>query len=408
LATKTLSRSWRRYCKEIVIREEIRMEGIGKFGPIPGNKMFEALYGTEGIIMATNTRIVHGIARGILRAAKDLRAAVIFELAKSESDLKGGYTGLTPQDFSNAVHSIAEEVGFAEWALHADHTTVKKGTEDEIKDVKSLIEAQIAAGYTSFAIDASFLFDLSEKTVLGQLQQNINVTTELATFIKEKMGGKEYGLEVEVGEIGKKDKDGLVLTTVAEATTFITELQKRGVFPNVLAIANGSTHGNIYDAQGNLIEQVSINIDRTVEIANAIDPFKVKVAQHGITGTPLKFISTKFPRGRIIKGNVGTFWQNIAWEVLEIYEPELYDEIWNWTLETYRDEAAKKGITKNDEIFGKYSKFAIKGFKDRIYNVSEETERALEAKAYAEALMFFKAFGAVGTADTVKEYLVGT
>lgn len=381
------------------------MEETIKFGPLPGNKMFEALYNTEGIIMAANTRIIPGIAKGIFRAAKNLRAAVIFELAKSESDLNGGYTGLTPQDFSNAVRSIAKEVGFAEWVLHADHITVKKGTDSEIKEVKSLIEAQIAAGYTSFAIDASFLFDLSKTTVLGQLQKNINVTTELANFVKEKMDGREFGLEVEVGEIGKKDKDGLVLTTVEEATTFIKELNKRGIFPKVLAIANGSTHGYIYDKYGNIIEQVSINIERTVEIAKAIEAFKVRIAQHGITGTPLKFINTKFPKGLILKGNVGTFWQNLAWEVFEIFEPKLYEDIWDWTLNKYRDEAAKKGITKNNEIFGKYSKFAIKEFKDRIYNVSEETKHTLEAKAYAEAMMFFKAFGAVGTADKVREYL---
>jgi len=374
-----------------------------KFGPMPGNKMFEALYDAEGIIMAVNTRIVPGVVKGIFRAAKSLRTAVIFELAKSESDLKGGYTGLTPQDFSAAVHDVANEVGFAKWVLHADHITVQKGTDDEIKEVKTLIEAQIKAGYTSFAIDASFLFDLNESTVLGQLQKNIDVTTELVGFIKDKMDGKEFGLEVEVGEIGKKDEGGLVLTTAEEAATFIKELNNRGIFPQVLAIANGSTHGNIYDEYGNLIEQISINVERTVEIAKEIEPFKVRIAQHGITGTPLKFINTKFPKGLILKGNVGTFWMNLAWEVFEIFEPQLYEDIWNWTLDTYKDAAAKKGITKNNEIFGKYSKFAIKEFKDRIYSVSEETENALEAKAYAGAMMFFKAFGAVGTADRITE-----
>jgi fructose-bisphosphate aldolase class II len=361
------------------------------------------LYDAEGIIMAVNTRIIPGVVKGIFRAAKSLRTAVIFELAKSESDLKGGYTGLTPQDFSAAVHDVANEVGFAKWVLHADHITVQKGTDDEIKEVKTLIEAQIKAGYTSFAIDASFLFDLNESTVLGQLQKNIDVTTELVGFIKDKMDGKEFGLEVEVGEIGKKDEDGLVLTTAEEAATFIKELNNRGIFPQVLAIANGSTHGNIYDEYGNLIEQISINVERTVEIAKEIEPFKVRIAQHGITGTPLKFINTKFPKGLILKGNVGTFWMNLAWEVFEIFEPQLYEDIWNWTLDTYKDAAAKKGITKNNEIFGKYSKFAIKEFKDRIYGVSEETENALEAKAYAGAMMFFKAFGAVGTADRITE-----
>ena len=181
------------------------MKGWAKFDPIPGNKMFEALYDEESVIMAVNTRILPGVARGILLAARDLRAAVIFELAKSESDLHGGYTGLTPKEFSDTVRAIADEVGFGEWALHADHTTVKKGTEDEIEDVKELLAAHVSAGYTSFAIDASFLFDLSETTALGQLQRNIDVTAELAHFIKERMGEREFGLEVEVGEIGKKD-----------------------------------------------------------------------------------------------------------------------------------------------------------------------------------------------------------
>lgn len=381
------------------------MKGWARFDPIPGNKMFEALYDEEGIIMAANTRILPGVAKGIFRAARDSGSAVILELAKSESDLHGGYTGLTPHEFSKTARLVADEVGFGEWALHADHTTVKKGTEDEMKEVKELLEAHVSAGYTSFAIDASFLFDLNATTVLGQLQRNIDVTAELANFIKEKMGEREFGLEVEVGEIGKKDKGGLVLTTAEEATTFISELRKRDVFPQVLAIANGSTHGNIYDEQGNLIEQVSINIERTIEVAKAIEPFKVRIAQHGITGTPLRLISTQFPKGLIIKGNVGTLWQNLAWEVFSVFEPELHEEIQDWTLGKYKDEAAKKNITKTNEIIGKYSKYAIKEFKTRIDSLSEETKHALEARTYAEALLFFKAFGAVGTADKVSEYL---
>jgi len=42
--------------------------------------------------------------------------------------------------------------------------------------------------------------------------------------------------------------------------------------------------------------------------------------------------------------------------------------------------------------------------KDRIYSVSDDTTRELEAKAYAEAMMFFKAFGALATTDKVGEY----
>ena len=59
------------------------MSESGEFGPMPGNKMFEALHDEESIIMACNTRIVPGVVKGIFRAAKKLNTAVIFELAKS-------------------------------------------------------------------------------------------------------------------------------------------------------------------------------------------------------------------------------------------------------------------------------------------------------------------------------------
>ena len=99
------------------------------------------------------------------------------------------------------------------WALHADHITIKKGDAAEIEQTRQLIDAQIAAGYTSFAIDASHLFNFEGKNVREELEQNIRVTTELAHYIKIGMKGKDFGLEVEVGEIGRKDGQGMILTT---------------------------------------------------------------------------------------------------------------------------------------------------------------------------------------------------
>ncbi|MDP7266098.1 MAG: class II fructose-bisphosphate aldolase, partial [Candidatus Thermoplasmatota archaeon] len=49
-------------------------------------------------------------------------------------------------------------------------------------------------------------------------------------------------------------------------------------------------------------------------------------------------------------------------------------------------------------IFGKFGKFAIKQFFDEIYSVDEDTIEAMESIAYAEALVFFKAFNSKGTA----------
>jgi fructose-bisphosphate aldolase class II len=370
------------------------------YGPISGSAILKGIAGHKAIVMAANVRIAT-VAQGIFQAAKDTDSVVFMELARSESDLKGGYTGMTPGIFSERMQEAARTVEFGTWALHADHITIKKGDAAEIEGTRQLIDAQINAGYTSFAIDASHLFNFEGKNVREELSENIRITTDLARFIKSRMNGKEFGLEVEVGEIGRKDQEGLILTKPAEAVEFIRALNENDVFPQVLAIANGSTHGHTYDADGNVVAQLSIDIPQTQAIAKALRDNKldVGIAQHGITGTPRELINLHFPKGDIIKGNVGTFWQDVAFDILKVYEPALYKNIRDWTLEKYRPANPGK---KDDRIFDGNCKFAIKEFYKDIYAVDEETNRAIRARAYAESLVFFRAFGAYNTASLIR------
>ena len=371
-----------------------------EYGPIPGSAILGGVSGKNVIVMAANVRIAT-VARGIFKAAKDTDSAVFMELARSECDLKGGYTGMTPHDFSGKMRDAAQEVQFDTWALHADHITIKTGDATEIEQTKQLIDAQIQAGYTSFAIDASHLFNFEGKTVREELEPNITATTELARFITTKMNKKPFGLEVEVGEIGRKDSHGLVLTRPEEAVAFIKALNENEVYPQVLAIANGSTHGHTYDSNGNVIEQLSIDIPQTKLIAKALrdNNLKVGIAQHGITGTPRDLINLHFPKGDIIKGNVGTFWQDVVFNTFKIYEPALYKNIQEWTLEKYRPLNPGK---KDRQIFDGNCKMAIKEFKNEIYAVSPDTTHAIESMAYAESLVFFKAFSSYGSASLVR------
>lgn len=373
------------------------------FGPLPGSAVFKGISGKKAIVMAANVRIAT-VAEGIFKAAKDTDSAVFMEIARSESDLKGGYTGMTPQVFSEKMNAAAKAVGFDVWALHADHISIKKGDAADIEATKQLIDAQVSAGFTSFAIDASHLFNFEGKNIRQELDQNIAATTEIAHHIKKKMNGKEFGLEVEVGEIGRKDTEGLILTRPEEAVTFIKALNENDVHPHVIAIANGSSHGHAYDASGNVIEQLSIDINRTKEIAQALrdNHLNVGIAQHGITGTPRDLINLHFPKGDIIKGNVGTFWQDVAFGVIKIYEPKLYKEIEDWTLAKYRPLNPGK---KDRQVFDGNCKMAIKEFYKEIYSVDEETNEAIKAMAYAESMIFFRAFGAYGTASAVRKSL---
>jgi len=373
-------------------------------GPISGDKLFESLVDKGMIIMAANMRYTPGLAKGVMKAAKETNSAIIFEIARTESDIEGGYTGMTPADYSEEIKKAAEEVDFDMWVLHADHIGIKKGTREDIENTKKLIDAQIEAGFTSFAIDASHLFNFDGKTTREELAPNIDATIEIAKYIQNKMGNKPFGLEVEVGEIGRKDENGFILTTPEEAVTFIKTLNENGIYPHFLATSNGSTHGNLYDENGNPIEQVSIDIERTKEIAKALrdNNLNTRIAQHGITGTPRDLINTRFPKGDIIKGNVATFWQNILFDTLKVYDPKLYKEIFDWVIETY----GPKNPGKRDiEIFGKNSKYALKHFFRELHTLDDDMIKTLETVANGEARIFFRAFGSSGSASMVRAHI---
>lgn len=326
--------------------------------------ILSVIKGKEVILMACNTRIKH-VVPGIMRAAEELDAIVGFEMAKSEGHIDGGYTGQDPKTYFETIVGYAEETGCTKpFFIHGDHITVKNTSEEEIESARQLIAAELEHGYTSFAIDASF----------NLIPDNIRITTDLAQPII----AAGIGLEVEVGEVGPTGKEA-TLTTVEEAVAFITGLSSNDIHPNMLAINNGSKHGNYLEG-----EQIFIDLERTGEIYNAVKGYDVVIAQHGITGTPLHLIG-RFSGYGIRKGNVGTQWQNIAHAGLP---SELMDEMKAWSKET-----------------GKNIKMATKPFKTKIDNIPQADRDAIANKAYQEAKTFIKAFKAEGTATLVLEGL---
>lgn len=317
------------------------------------------------ILMACNTRIRH-VVPGIMKAAEELDAIVGFEMAKSEGHIDGGYTGQDPKTYFETIVGYAEETGLTKpFFIHGDHITVKNTSEKEIESARQLIAAELENGYTSFAIDASF----------NLIPDNIKITTDLAQPII----AAGIGLEVEVGEVGPTGKEATV-TTVAEAVEFITGLNNNGIHPDMLAINNGSKHGNYLDG-----EEIFIDLDRTGEIYNAVKKYGVVIAQHGITGTPLHLIG-RFSEYGIRKGNVGTQWQNIAHAGLP---QDLMEEMKKWAADN-----------------GKNVKMATKPFKAKIDSIPQSNRDKIANQAYEEAKELIKAFHAEGTASMVANGLV--
>jgi len=326
--------------------------------------IFSVLKDRAWIVMACNTRIKHVIP-GIMRAARELEAVVAYELAKSECDLQGGYTGMTPTDFFEAIVDYAERLSYTEpFFIHGDHLTVKSTKEEEVAETEELLKAEIDAGYTSFAIDASF----------NELEDNITITSRLAKHVVD----VDMGLEVEVGEIKSAGAEGEI-TTVEEATSFINGLKENDILPNLLAINNGSKHGNYLEG-----EKIFIDLDRTGEIYEAIKDDGVRIAQHGITGTPPHLLG-RFADFGIRKGNVGTEWQNVAHQGLP---QDLVEEMKKWAKEA-----------------GKDIKFANKQFKEEIDDLPRKYLEKIADLAYQKAGEFIIAFRAKGTSAFVAEEL---
>lgn len=333
--------------------------------PLNGRDVYRALDPHKVIVMACNIRIP-AVIPGIMRAAMNLSAVVAFELAKTEGSLDGGYTGQTPEVFVSTILDHAKRVGFdVPFVIHGDHITVKNTSEKEIEGSRALIAAEIAAGYTSFAIDASF----------NPIPDNARIAADLAKPIQD-LG---LGLEVEVGEIKSAGSESS-LSTVEEAVELMERLSAEGVLPQLLAINNGSKHGNYLEG-----EKIFIDLERTGEIYRAVhDRFGVSIAQHGITGTPLHLVG-RFADYGIRKGNVGTQWQNIAHDGLP---PDLMRRMREWA-----------------KVQGKDIKFATKPFKAEIDSIPREFAERIEKAAYAQACAFIKAFRAAGTAKIVADRL---
>jgi fructose-bisphosphate aldolase class II len=318
------------------------------------------------LIMACNTRIKHVIP-GIMKAAMETDSLVAFELAKSESDFKGGYTGMTPKDYWEILIGYAEEIGFDRpFFIHADHMTVKSNKEEEIKETEALIAEQLKAGYTSFALDASF----------NPEEDNIKITARMALPIME----SEMGLETEVGEI-KSVGQTAEITTVEESRSFIEGLRAHDITPDLLGINNGSKHGNYLEG-----EEISIDLERTGQCYEAVKKYGVNIAQHGITGTPLHLVG-KFADYGIRKGNVGTEWQNIAHRNLP---PELMNEMKTWAK------------TSNKDI-----KLATKQFLGQINSIPENYKKSMVEESRKTATEFFKAFRSVGSASLAARKIAG-
>jgi fructose-bisphosphate aldolase class II len=291
----------------------------------------------KAIAMAANGRNYFAI-RGALGAAQRASAAVIIEIAKSEGGQKA-YCAVNYWNIARIVDALCNEMGITiPVAIHADHYGIKN--DKDLAQAKIEVPTMLEAGITSIAIDASHQPD--DKNLLANLA--------VSPFIPE-----WAGLETEVGEI--KGKEGL--STVDEALFLIGGLNAHGIYPDWIALNNGTTHGIEASDAG-------IQVELTAEIHEALARYQVSGAQHGTSGNSSERLREIADRTHTTKANVATALQMISWGLevndygnaqldadgrfIKVKGEGMTEELWAEMVAFADEKGWKKGDYKNLNI----------------------------------------------------------
>ena len=325
------------------------------------------------------------ILRGVLAAAQRANAAVIVEIAKSEGG-SSAYCAVNFWNLARIVDSFANEMGVTvPVAIHADHYGIKG--DPDVENARVEIPSMFDAGITSIAIDASHLPD----------ERNLLASLELSQYVPG-----WAGLETEVGEI--KGKEGL--STADEALFLIQGLNAHGIFPDWIALNNGTTHGIEESEAG-------IQVELTEEIHRALKPYGVSGAQHGTSGNSSERLRRIASETATTKANVATALQMISWgvqvndfgnaqldgegEFIRAHRAGATDEVWD-EMKAY---AAEKGWKKGD-----YKKLNLP-FENRLTGQTKDVrERMAGAVEDFVFTLLTDIFNAEGTAPLAVEAIL--
>lgn len=327
------------------------------------------------------------VIKGTLAAAQRANAAVIIEIARSEGGT-GAYCATSFWNIARQTDAYMNEMGITiPVAIHADHFGIKKP--EDVEPAKTEIRSLFDAGITSIAIDASHMPD----------DQNLLANIELNPYVPE-----WAGLETEVGEI----KGAQGLSTPEEALFLIQGLNAHSIFPDWIALNNGTTHGIEQSDSG-------INVDLTSDIHEALAPYGISGAQHGTSGNNSDRLRRIAKNTKTTKANVATALQMISWGVkVNDYGNAIMDESGSFIKET------GKGVSRvtwekmcafaaaNDWQKGNFKKLNLPFENTLTAQDASIRERMVKGVENFVFMLLTDVFNATDTADLVKRQIFET
>ena len=338
----------------------------------------------NAMTMAANGRN-HLVIRGALQAAQRANSAIIIEIARSEGGAKA-YCATNYWNIARQVDAICNELNITvPVAIHADHYGIKSPA--DLPFAKVEIPSIFEAGVTSIAIDASHMAD----------DDNLLANIELAECFPA-----WAGYETEIGEI----KGKLGLSSPDEALFLIQGLNGHGIFPDWIALNNGTTHGIEASDQG-------IQVELTRDIHEVLVPYHISGAQHGTSGNSSDRLRSIVSQTRTTKANVATALQMISWglevndygnailddkgDFIKVQGEGVTEELWDEMKNFATDQGWKKGDYKKLNLV----------YENRLLGQEKEIrERMAGRVADFVYTMLVDVFNATDSADYAKQALL--
>lgn len=351
-------------------------------------------------VPAMNVRMItYDFARTAFRVAmKHQVGPFIFEIARSEME----YTDQSHDDFAISILAAAIKEGYkGPVFIQGDHYQIRKKhftehRDEEMADIKALIDGALDAQFYNIDIDASTLVDLEKPTVDEQQVLNSSVTAEFTNYIRSKQPhGMTIAIGGEIGHIGDRN------STVEDFQSFMHQymFQITGQGISKVSVQTGTSHGGTILPDGTM---KSVDLDFTVlkDIGKlAREKYGMGGAvQHGASTLPLDMFS-KFPEAQTLEIHLSTGFQNTVYD----HMPQgLKDEMINWVKENCKSEW--KPDWNEAQFIYKTRKKAIGLFKRQLWELREEEKQPIINALEKQITELFTKLQVVNTRTVLDTY----
>lgn len=351
-------------------------------------------------VPAMNVRaLTYDFARVVFRKVIEKKVGpFIFEIARSEME----YTEQSHDDFAICILAAAVKEGYrGPVFIQGDHYQVRKKhfvehKDEEMADIKKLIDDAIDAQFYNIDIDASTLVDLTKPSVIEQQVLNSSITAEFTNYIRSK---QPHDLDIsiggEIGHIGDRN------STVEDFKSFMDQYSLQILTQGIskVSVQTGTSHGGTVLPDGT-VQKVDLDFSVIEGVGKmARENYKMGGAvQHGASTLPLDLFS-RFPEAGTLEIHLSTGFQNTVFE----HMPEgLRQDMMQWVKDTCKSEW--KPDWNEAQFLYKARKKAIGPFKRQLWLLRDEEKQPIIQALEQQVEAIFSHLKVENTVGTIAPY----